>query len=317
MTKLSIATFNCENLFARFKFNKGVNPEDALIDGWLADKTKFTINDEESKILTALAIKETKADVIALQEVESLMALRRFKNKYLRGRGYDHIIVLDGNDPRFIDVAIMSKYPLENIDTHVDEYNNEIRWYTFSRDCLECDVLLPDNKRIRLFVNHFKSMFDKDNPCNGRSKSHRKRQIQSQRVKDLVKDEFPNGDGNYVILRDLNDYIETDSQVESDIRDIVNWDKVENVVKRLPLEDQWTHYYKGNSQCGHPKTYKQLDYILLSKSLADTNPSSIPKIIRKGLPLSADEYTGPRFEGVGDKKPKASDHCPVLIEIEI
>ena len=213
MTKLSIATFNCENLFARFKFNKGVNPEDALIDGWLADKTKFTINDEESKILTALAIKETKADVIALQEVESLMALRRFKNKYLRGRGYDHIIVLDGNDPRFIDVAIMSKYPLENIDTHVDEYNNEIRWYTFSRDCLECDVLLPDNKRIRLFVNHFKSMFDKDNPCNGRSKSHRKRQIQSQRVKDLVKDEFPNGDGNYVILGDLNDYIETDSRV--------------------------------------------------------------------------------------------------------
>ena len=35
---------------------------------------------------------------IALQEVESLLALRRFRNNYLKGKGYDHIIVLDGND---------------------------------------------------------------------------------------------------------------------------------------------------------------------------------------------------------------------------
>ena len=317
MTKIRIATFNCENLFARFKFNKDVKPEDAVIDGWLADRTNFTINDEESKKLTASAIKETKADIIALQEVESLLALRRFRNKYLKQKGYNHIIVLDGNDPRFIDVAIMSKYPLENIDTHVDEWNKEIKWYTFSRDCLECDVVLPDNKRIRLFVNHFKSMFDKDDPCNGRNKSHRKRQIQSERVMDLVEDEFPSGDGNYVILGDLNDYMETDSQGKTGIDEIVNWNKVENVVKRLPSEDQWTHYYAGNSQCGHPKTYKQLDYILLSKTLADVNLPSIPKIVRKGLPLSADRYSGPRFEGVGQKKPKASDHCPVVIEIDV
>lgn len=317
MTKFSIATFNCENLFARFKFTTDVNPEDAVIDGWLADKTKFTINDETSKKLTALAIKETKADIIALQEIESLLALRRFRNIYLKGRGYDHIIVLDGNDPRFIDVAVMSKYPLENIDTHVDEWNKEIRWYTFSRDCLECDVLLPENKRIRLFVNHFKSMFDKDDPCNGRKNSHRKRQIQAERVRNLVLDEFPNGKGEYVILGDLNDYLETDSQGETGIDKITNWDMVENVVKRRPLDDQWTHYYEGNPKCGFPKTYKQLDYILLSKTLADANSSSIPKIIRKGLPLGADSYTGPRFEGIGKKKPKASDHCPVVIELNI
>ena len=75
---------------------------------------------------------------------------------------------------RFIDVAIMSKYPLENIDTHVDEWNKEIKWYTFSRDCLECDVILPENKRIRLFVNHFKSMFEKNDPCNGKKVPQKK-----------------------------------------------------------------------------------------------------------------------------------------------
>ena len=90
---------------------------------------------------------------------------------------------------------------------------------------------------------------------------------------------------------------------------------VENVVKRRPLEDQWTHYYEGNSQCGFPKTYKQLDHILLSKTLADANLPSIPKIIRKGLPINADKYHWPQVEGVGNKKPKASDHCPVVVEI--
>ncbi len=43
MTKFSIATFNCENLIARFKFTANVNPNDAIIDGWLADKTKLRL----------------------------------------------------------------------------------------------------------------------------------------------------------------------------------------------------------------------------------------------------------------------------------
>lgn len=160
-------------------------------------------------------------------------------------------------------------------------------------------------------------MFDKDNPCDGRRNSHRKRQIQAKRVKELVLEEFPDGDGEYIILGDLNDYLETDSQGETAIDEITDWNMVENVVKRRPLDDQWTHYYEGNPTCGFPKTYKQIDYILLSKKLSDSNPSSIPKIIRKGLPFNADGYTGPRFDGVGNKKPKASDHCPVVIELEM
>jgi predicted extracellular nuclease len=316
VTSVRLATFNCENLFARFKFNKGVDPNKALIDGWLADKTNFTINDEESKKLTAQAILETKADVIALQEVESLAALRRFRNIYLKGKGYDHIVVLDGNDPRFIDVAVMSKYPIENVDTHMQEWNKKIKWYTFSRDCLECDIVFPKDKRLRLFINHFKSMFEKADPCHGRKNSREKRLIQAKRVKDIVLDEFPDGEGNYAILGDLNDYLKSDSQGATAIGQLVNWNKVENIINRLPAEEQWTHYYKGSSKCGFPKTYRQLDYILLSRTLADAN-SSIPVIIRKGLPRSADAYTGPRFDGVGNSVPKASDHCPVVIEINV
>ncbi len=69
---IKIGTFNCENLFARFKFNKDVDPEMAVQDGWDANRTHFNILNDVEKHITALAIKGTKADVLALQEVENL-----------------------------------------------------------------------------------------------------------------------------------------------------------------------------------------------------------------------------------------------------
>ena len=40
---------------------------------------------------------------------------------------------------------------------------------------------------------------------------------------------------------------------------------LENVIQRLPLEEQWTHYYARQQE------YRQLDYILRSQSLANAN----------------------------------------------
>jgi hypothetical protein len=45
--------------------------------------------------------------------------------------------------------------------------------------------------------------------------------------------------------------------------------------------------------------------------------SGAPEIMRKGLPTRATQYTGPRFPGIGDNKPKASDHCPVVATISL
>jgi len=318
MVRLRLATFNCENLFARFKFQRDINPQKAIRDGWLANETLFEINDADEKRITGEAIKETRADVIALQEVESMEALRRFRNEYLRGRrNYKYTLVIDGNDPRLIDLGILSKYPLEEISTHIDEWDDELHSPLFSRDCLECDVVLPDNKRFRLFINHFKSMLDKEDPCNGRRKTRRRRIKQAERVKEIVANRFPHPDIDFAILGDFNDYLESDGQGDTAIDDIVNWDRVVNVVDRLPPEEQWTHYFKGNRSCGIPETYRQLDYILLSRSLAQRNANARPKIIRQGLPKRAEQYRGPRFEGVGQNDPKASDHCPVVIELDV
>lgn len=127
LQSLRLATFNCENLFARFKFGENIDPEKAVTDGWLANSTFFEINDDVSKKLTGEAIKATHADVIALQEVESLAALKKFRTKYLDGtQRFKHAILLDGNDPRLIDVGVLSKYPIERIDTHIDEWDNQL-----------------------------------------------------------------------------------------------------------------------------------------------------------------------------------------------
>ena len=113
-----------------------------------------------------------------------------------------------------------------------------------------------------------------------------------------------------MVLGDFNDYLETDKEGTPAIRPIVNWDQVENVVKRLPKADRWTHYF------GDRDKYSQLDYLLPSKSLANASPG-LPEIIRNGLPLRAQAYSGPRFKGVGQNNPKASDHCPVIATLTI
>ncbi|MGH2981821.1 MAG: hypothetical protein ACRDKV_07260 [Solirubrobacterales bacterium] len=62
--------------------------------------------------------------------------------------------------------------------------------------------------------------------------------------------------------------------------------------------------------------YTQLDYLLPSVSLAEASPTD-PEIVRVGLPRRAERYTGKRLPGVGDNKPKASDHCAVIATLNV
>lgn len=86
MATIRIGTFNVENLFARYKFNKDVDLKKVVIDGWRADQRHFDIYDDISKKITAQAILAANADVLALQEVENLDTLKRFRELYLGGR---------------------------------------------------------------------------------------------------------------------------------------------------------------------------------------------------------------------------------------
>jgi len=308
MASLRLATFNVENLFARWKFKEGVDPVEANERGWIVEEQNFEELGEEDKRLTAAAIKELDADVIAMQEVESVDTLKHFRSKLLGGfPAYHFVTGIDGNDLRLIDVMVLSKLPVVHVRSYQDRRDPVPRGRElFSRDCLEVLIEVESGTTLTLFVNHLKSMI------RTREETRPKRERQAAGVKQIVEERFgaDAGEEKFVILGDFNDYLEKDDQGESGIDALVEWDQVENVVARRPAEDRWTHYYAGGND------YKQLDYMLLSKSLAEANPGE-PEIMRKGMPTRAIKYDGPRFDGVGKDKPKASDHCPVAMEIEV
>lgn len=315
MPNVRIATFNVENLFARFKFEAGVDETQAVRDGWDVNKTVFTVFDDVAKKITGAAIKAANADVVALQEVENLDTLKRFRGGYLGGpKAYPYAVSIDGNDPRLIDVAVLSRLPIVHMRSHQELRSG--RSYVFSRDCLEVDVSVG-GKTLTLYVNHLKSMLDQHDPGNGRRNTRAKRQLQARTIKEIVTDRFGAQASRkpWIVLGDFNDYLETDEAGSSGIDDLVTWSALENVVDRLPPEERWTHYFRGNS-APEPGSYHQLDYLLPSRALAK-NSTAAPTIIRKGLARRADRYQGPRFPGVGLDSPVASDHCAVAWDLSL
>jgi endonuclease/exonuclease/phosphatase family metal-dependent hydrolase len=312
MPKIRIGTFNCENLFARFKFNKNVDPAKASKNGFDINMLNFEILSEAEKKLTAKAIAALDADVIALQEVENLDVLKRFRSDRLKNLKYTFAMLVDGNDPRQIDVAVLSRFPL--VATRSHQHLRDGKSGLFSRDCLEVDVQ-ANGKTLTLFVNHFKSMLDKNNPAQGRKTTRAKRAKQAAEVKKIVEARFgpTPGSAPWAVLGDLNDFLGPGQGTTSGITDLVTWSEVENVVDRLPLAERFTHFFAG-APAGEPRV-RQLDYILLSSSLAGATGAA-PVIERRGLTTKATEAPGPRFPGVTAQS-AASDHCPVGIDINL
>lgn len=88
---------------------------------------------------------------------------------------YPYFMVIDGNDDRGIDVGIMSRFPITNIQSHVHDKNNK-GVPIFSRDCPEFDITLPSGDVLGVLPNHFKS---KRNGDDQESKDRRKLQAKT------------------------------------------------------------------------------------------------------------------------------------------
>ncbi len=354
-----VANYNVANLFTRWRFNNLVAPElGETVDhlqrqGFvykISAKQRELINDlieaktseaggeleprdrqrlenaayrevlgPEEKRLTGKQIRELDADILCLQEVENLPTLKAFRSEYLpRGR-YVHALVIDGNDPRGIDVAILSRWPIVHIRSHqalegpseLDDANSDPE-RIFARDCLEATVEGPAGKRLTLFVNHFKSMIR----TRFETRSARMRQARAVRAIAAAHD------GCWLVCGDLNDHRDEttervplfdangrprrgpDNKVLREERttgcgilDLLDWDEVTDVLDWLPDQtERWTHDYRSQRH--------QLDYMLLNSELAAASHGALPEVPRTGIVAD-------------DEGKRASDHCPIAIDLTL
>ena len=270
---------------------------------------------------------------------------------------YGHFKLVHGNDPRGIDVAFGARRSLLKDDkvkvrSHHEATFAELGCYTealralriepehrvFNRDCLEVSLDLGEAE-LTLYLCHFKAVTGAGRTA-GREGSLPLRQAEARAVRHLIEKRFGKGwrEANWIIAGDLNDFRERilpGAKVEraepSSFDDLVQ-DFAVNPVEALPAGERWTHFHRSASADGAEvaEEYVQLDYLLLSPALAAANPKPPIEIIRRGLPYrvpidpaAPDRSIGylaasnDRYPRTGWDRPAASDHCPLVIEIEI
>lgn len=367
---LRIATFNVENLMNRFDFSGFHNQlhEDRALalyeikneaDFRQLERARAVAHTDDTRQLTALAITEAHADVICLQEVDNIEALKAFEYGYLfkmMGYGYRHKFVSTGNDSRGIDVALMMRdetrtgeaIEFVRMTSHAHVTYRDFGLHTpelqatgngpderiFRRDCLEIDLKVG-GKPLTFYLVHFKSMGGERDGVAGRDWTMPIRMAEAQAVRRIIETRFGKdhaGDKRWVICGDFNDYRQR-TVIGGDSLDGYTFDVVdepqsslnvllaggfcENIVERRPEMERWTLYHTRGPEERH---LCQLDYILVSEALARRNATAVPDIIRRGQPWRTIFPPGQevdRYPRAGWDRPKASDHCPVAVTLDI
>jgi predicted extracellular nuclease len=188
---------------------------------------------------------------------------------------------------------------------------------------------------LTLFVVHLKSMGGARNGLDGRTASLPVRQAETRAIRHIIEEKFGAGHTSgkrWLICGDFNDYrerviIEGDEwngyqfspvkEAASALDTLLSDGFAINLVERRPEMDRWTLYHTRGPQERH---LCQLDYILASPALADKNGGAIPQIIRRGQPWRTVFPPGQevdRYPRTGWDRPKASDHCPVAVTLNI
>jgi endonuclease/exonuclease/phosphatase family metal-dependent hydrolase len=264
---------------------------------------KMEAVNEVATRMTAKVIHEVGADVLGVVEAESRPSLVRFHDDVMsltHGTTYDHIMLVDGNDERGIDVAIMTRkgFDIESIRSHVDDEVDGKR--VFSRDCAEYHIKTPSGEKLIVLVNHFKSK-----GFGSQADSNRKRKMQAQRTKAIYEDLRAAGAKNVAVIGDLNDTPDSDPLAP--------------LVDETDLKDITAHSNFNDN--GRPGTFgngtksNKIDYILLSPPLFQKATGG--EIFRMGVWGGKNGTLFPHFPEITKGAEAASDHAAVIADLNL
>jgi endonuclease/exonuclease/phosphatase family metal-dependent hydrolase len=271
--------------------------------GWV-DLVKERV-DELAMTHTARVIEDVDADIIAVVEAESRIALKRFAQAGVvtsdGDPAYPHVMVIDGNDDRGIDVGLMTKpsHAIVAVHPHVDDKDDGDR-PIFGRDCPEYTVQLASGSRVVVLVNHFKSK-----GYGRQSDNDAKRRQQATRVAEIYSALRAKGENNVVVLGDLNDTPASDP--------------LKPLLQDTDLRDIATH--PSFSSDGRPGTYangtesQKIDYVLLSPALYSHVTGGAT--FRQGVWGGKNGTLFPHYPTMTSSVHAASDHAAIYADVDI
>jgi endonuclease/exonuclease/phosphatase family metal-dependent hydrolase len=253
---------------------------------------------------TARVVSEVAPDVLAVVEADDRAALKRFGTEFVPdapgpGSSFDHVMLIDGNDERGIDVGILTRpgFAVTDMRSHVDEIaitGSPL----FSRDCAEYLVRTPKGSNLLLMVNHFKSK-----GFGRKADSDAKRLAQAARVAELYekrRERYP----FVAVVGDLNDTPDSEPLAP---------------LFAAGLRDISTH--PDHEDDGIPGTWGpghasgKFDYLLLSPSLYGRVHGG--GVFRRGVWDARKTPKWEMFDTVTGPVDAASDHAAVWADVNV
>jgi endonuclease/exonuclease/phosphatase family metal-dependent hydrolase len=245
---------------------------------------------------TGRVINAVRPDVLTLVEVEDRPSLTRFNDQVLQYEyqyPFNHNILVDGNDPRGIDIALMSQRPILGVRSYSDLPRPGHMELLFSRDCPEYSVALPYDRLLIVLGNHFKSQGYGNTAANDA-----KRHDQAAGVVQI-----------YQAALQLTPYV----AITGDLNAGREHPSIAPLFAGTGLRDVMEHpLYQGA-----PGTYgtgtspsQKFDYIILSPALWAVVQGV--GVERRGIYAP---NTFPHFPEVTSKTNQASDHAAVWVDL--
>ncbi len=290
--RVTVGTFNLNNLFSRFNFSAEVSDEDdveveARTTFSFDDPTEFKLRTYQGRLVKgkpkaarqriANRIAEMNLDVLAVQEVEDVDTLAHFAHQELESLGYRHVVLVEGNDPRLIDVGLLSRLPLGGVTSwrhavHPGSPDQPV----FSRDLLEVEVL-NERRTKRLFTlynTHLKSHFVPfgQDPVAGAAAANERRRQQAESAARIVSARMrPNT--TFLVVGDMNDAPDAEPLAPL-LSKLPLTDGLADALEDRPAPEDtppaparpWTHRFKPPRKPAH---YQLFDHIWLSDAAAE------------------------------------------------
>ena len=307
---MRIASFNVQNM--RLRRDDGRVQMDGARDLDVPDDTgpEAAGLDPLDRWLTAAVLRDIDADVVALQEVFDRETLDHFHEHYLLGVGmrpYPTRICVPGNDGRGLDLALLSRHPVEDLRSHADLTPRDLGLTEtaapdrplFRRDCLMATV-----GRLTLVICHFKA------PYPDADRTWPIRRLEALGVRRLIERRFAGvPDAWWLLLGDLNEPGGVSDARELAIAPLLDPFSVD-LIQRLTASERWTFFERDSGRHSQP------DVLLASPALARDWPKASPHLVREGMGRETQADAEPRLRGVGHHRPHASDHAAVVVDFD-